>query len=417
MGKKGIVSGCNLMSKFVRTTDKAFAKYIDYIDRDNATRNEHYNQYSTYVDYVGNPEKTTDLFTEYSDSLSEEEKINLKKDFMKGQELGNPMWQTVISFDMDWLSRYGIYNADNGAVDSVKLMELTRNSMKNIIKSEKMEETAIWSASIHYNTKHIHVHIATIEPTTSSRPLMENGEVRGKWKQKSLEIGKSTMVNGIINQRETNLLLSDLRQDIIKTKHELDMTKDNDLRNSFFKVYASLPSDRRYWNYNSTKLGNRTRYALDELSRLYLGKYCSNEYREYNRIAHELEEEYILAYGQKSEQAKNFASNKEQDLVMRVGNAILSELRDYDKELKAEEWLKLQTDYLGQNLSNVNSVKQPMVYENLNAMNNVMRYMNKSIKAFIKKDLQSLKNMQAYQKLELKIKLQNQGYDVSHFDI
>jgi len=417
MGEKGIVSGCNLMTKFIKPSAKKFGKYIDYIDRDSATRNENYAKFSTYVDYVGNPEKTTDLFTENSDGLSWEEKYTLKEHFLTGQKLENPMWQTVISFDMEWLSRYGIYNAENGAIDSQKLMELTRSSMKKMLKAEKIDDTAIWSASIHYNTDNVHIHIATIEPCTSNRPLMENGEIRGKWKMSTLEQGKSAMVNGIINQKEMNLLMSDLRQNIIHTKHELDMTKDEQLRNGFIKVYASLPNDKRYWNYNSTNLGNRTRMALDDLAKVYLGKYCSVDYREYMKIAHEMEQEYILAYGKGSEQAKNFAVNKEKDLVMRVGNAILSEMREYDKAVNKDEWIKLQSDYRGKTFSNVDPIKEAKAYESLNSMNDTMKFLNKSVKALLKKDLQSIKNQQANAKLEMKIRLQNQGYNVSDMEI
>lgn len=406
-----IKSGCNLMNKFIVSTDRVFSKYIDYIDRDDATRNENYHKYSSYVDYVGNPEKTSDLFTATSNHLTENEKAQLKKDFLIAQELENPMWQTVFSFDMKWLAENSIYDEESKFINTEKLTELTRNAMNRILKSEKMEDTAIWSASIHYNTDNVHIHVATTEPCESSRMRREDGQIQGKWKQSSINVGRSTMVNGIINQKEVNQLLTNLRQDIVKHYRESDFTQDANIKQKLYEIYINLPADRKYWTYNSTNLGNRNRKAIDDLTTVYLETYCSDEFEEFKRASKELQEKYEVAYGLNSKQAKEFASNKEKDLYTRVGNAILREMKYLDNEISKEDWLKLHGEYSKMNMSSVNSASSD--FSVLQSFNKAMSNMNRAIKKFINKDIQSMKNQSVYQQLEQKAELQRKGYDVS----
>ena len=73
--------GMVVVTKFVTSEDKLFSSYIDYINREAAIRNKHIDQYNQFMDYMGNPNKTGELFTAESDSLSVEEKNNLKKLF------------------------------------------------------------------------------------------------------------------------------------------------------------------------------------------------------------------------------------------------------------------------------------------------------------------------------------------------
>ncbi|EPZ61864.1 hypothetical protein H477_5897 [[Clostridium] sordellii ATCC 9714] len=68
-------------SKFIVHTDKKFKSYIDYINRDDAIRNGAYQQYSLYNEYMGNPEKTTGIFTNDSNCLTQSEKDLVKEKF------------------------------------------------------------------------------------------------------------------------------------------------------------------------------------------------------------------------------------------------------------------------------------------------------------------------------------------------
>ena len=91
-----VKAGVVCVTKFCRASNKEFRAYIDYIDREEAARTEHSNEYNLYADYMGNPEKTTGLFTSEKNNLNPEEKKLLKEQFSKAQENGSLMWQTVL---------------------------------------------------------------------------------------------------------------------------------------------------------------------------------------------------------------------------------------------------------------------------------------------------------------------------------
>lgn len=101
---------------------------------------------------MDNPDKTSSLFTEQSNQLNAQGKKQLKKLFEKAQKNNSIMWQDVITFHNPWLQENGLYDADTHTVDEKKLMDITRESMKEMLKRERLNESAVWSAAIHYNT-------------------------------------------------------------------------------------------------------------------------------------------------------------------------------------------------------------------------------------------------------------------------
>ena len=102
-------------TKFVRPSSKTFGSYIEYMDRNAAIHGgEVHQEYSAYAEkYMGNPEKTTGLFTANEDAITPELAEKLKTLFRTAQNNGSLLWQTVISFDNPWLAEHGIYNPRN----------------------------------------------------------------------------------------------------------------------------------------------------------------------------------------------------------------------------------------------------------------------------------------------------------------
>ncbi len=143
-----------LKTKFVTFDKKAFQEYVEYVDRDDAKKDQeaHEKLFSLYPDYMNNPDKTSSLFTEHSDQLNEYEKKELKDLFETAQKNNSIMWQDVITFHNPWLEENGLYDTHTRTVDEKKLMEITRQSMKEMLKRERLDQSAIWSAAIHYNT-------------------------------------------------------------------------------------------------------------------------------------------------------------------------------------------------------------------------------------------------------------------------
>ena len=107
MNKK--TAGIILTSAFVMPGTDTFKEYLDYMERSEATRNEHFDQFnafspdnsmdsiaavegsnetmfSTYNDYMSNPKKTSALFTNNYDQAPEEVIRYMKEYFEMAQE-------------------------------------------------------------------------------------------------------------------------------------------------------------------------------------------------------------------------------------------------------------------------------------------------------------------------------------------
>jgi len=131
-----VTPGVVLKTKFVLPNSDAFQNYIEYVDREEAKSEVKLNQkmFELYQEYMGNPEKTSALFTEHSNRLTESEKKSLKEMFKTAHENGSIMWQDVISFHNPWLEEQGIYDARTKTLDEKKLMDVTRLAMKEMQK-------------------------------------------------------------------------------------------------------------------------------------------------------------------------------------------------------------------------------------------------------------------------------------------
>jgi hypothetical protein len=214
MPKEKVTPGVVFRSRFV-FSDLKFTNYINYIDRPEAVRNAAYSLYSVYVSKrkPEMPERTSALFTGTKDRLTLDEKKSLKKQFQIAQDAGSPMWQQIISFTTDFLHQNGLYDPKTKQLDEKKIREVTRTAVQEMLKDEHMEGSAVWSASIHYNTKHIHVHLAIVEPHPTRRMKEvevegENGEkvrqqqYRGSMKKATFSKVKSKIVNSIVDRPE-----------------------------------------------------------------------------------------------------------------------------------------------------------------------------------------------------------------------
>ena len=355
MGK--IKAGVVVVTEFCRPEADEFQGYIDYINRNEAVRNDNIAKYNLYQDYMGNPQKTTGLFTADKDKLTNQDKEELKDIFIKAQENESIMWQTVISFDNLWLKQYGISNEDGTFTDQAKLMEVIKGGVRRMLEAEGLEN-AVWSGAFHFNTDNLHIHIATVEPAPMREkklyvqydevykdgkkykfPILdEKGEpvkkmeYKGRFKQSSIKKCKSYVVNELVNDKENNIKINNIiRESIVRQKQEHPLSADADFIKKFEKLYEQMPDvNRNLWNYNNSIIAP-LRQTIDEISKMYIDKYHTEEFKELKERIAAQEEIYKEAYGNSE---KDYASGKMKDLYTRLGNTILKEIRNYDKELK-----------------------------------------------------------------------------------
>ena len=73
-----VKAGVVVVTKFCKSNSKAFSSYIDYVDREDAARSHNAAKYNLYQDYMGNPEKSTGLFTETRMFKRWKTRLNLK---------------------------------------------------------------------------------------------------------------------------------------------------------------------------------------------------------------------------------------------------------------------------------------------------------------------------------------------------
>lgn len=343
-----IVAGVANITKFVQSSSKKFSSYVRYMDREEAIRNSQFNQYNvinydSYQHYMDNPEKSGGLFGAVLDSYTVQQITEVKKLFRTAQENGSIMWQDVISFDNKWLTKHGAYNPVTGELDESVIRLGVRDGMSQMLKRENMDNSAVWTASIHYNTDNIHVHIATVEPKPT-RPLQtfknkKTNETyqarRGKRKLSSLDMMKQRVASHILD-REENMtkLTSIIRNDLTLKNHSLQDNTDKELRYLYTKIYKALPSDKRLWKYNNQAL-NSVRPMIDDFITTFVEKYQYDSLEEVNSLIDDEIKTMKETYGEGSKQAgryNDYRQTKIKEIHTRMGNQLLRNMNAYDKE-------------------------------------------------------------------------------------
>lgn len=351
MVSTAIKAGVVYVTKFVQAsqdTKNIFGEYISYMGRDEAIRNGNFQKFSLYPTYMGNPEKTTALFSETTDQLGKEDIKRLQDAFNLSQKNSGVLWQDVISFDNRWLEKQGLFDSTTGYVNEEKLKAVTRSTMNLILEKMNGQESVVWTAAIHYNTDNIHIHLAYCEPHPTRTRGLKSAKVK--------DAARSKIVNEILKKNEHfNQMDRLVRDQIIGGKKELRFSSDRQFKKLFFQVYSQLPDDRRQWNYKQNSI-HTLRPLINEMSRRYINKYHAKEYA---NVVEQWDKEALLrreAYGD-GEKEKNryeqYKENKINDLYTRLGNAILKEMREYSKEQaqlnRSIKLQKIRANLMGRN--------------------------------------------------------------------
>lgn len=350
---------------------KTAKKYIDYIGRTQTKL--HQNELRSYQDYMSDNEKSTGLFTNYEDNLDEKGKQHIKNIFDVADKQNSILWQDVISFDNQWLKDNGILQENY--VDEKRLKQATRLAVNEMLKKEKLIDSAIWTASIHYNTDNIHIHVATVQ--------VKDIRARGNRKQKSLDVMKSKFANAIDDRSlENKQLNSFIRDKLVAYKKNDDLTSlknriiNRELTKQFKYIHSLLPEDKRTWRYNMNGIA-QTRIEVDKLTDMYIDKYFKEDFKNFNKQLDNEVEFYRKMYG--GTKADKYRETKMKDLYTRMGNAILTELREYDYKING--------------IAQRNTPKNKLIEQR--DLNNFMYQIN----GHMKDELQSYKNQRAYDEL------------------
>jgi len=324
-----------LKSKFVLPNKVMFSSYVDYMSRSNAVYKEgefDYLQFKEFNEYMDNSEKSTGLFTRYSDSLSDEEKKELKETFNKAQNNDSVLWQDVFSFDNKWLKENDFLDKNNKP-DVLLIQNATRQSMDRLFKEDGLESSGVWSAAIHTNTDNVHVHVATVEKTNSRErrtyPNKNGVQVIGfKAVRKPLTLDhmKSSFINTFTDRNKNLEKISSLRNDLYS---EFSLPESNYYLKQSKKIIKELPDDKRQWSYKN--ISPKAKLEIQKVVSEY--KKNSPKYNDYKKYINQESESMKSLYGKTIRDTKDYVLNKEEDLNYRLGNRYLKELKKNSKNL------------------------------------------------------------------------------------
>lgn len=148
----------------------------------------------------------------------------------------------------------------------------------------------------------------------------EETAIRGKFSKRSLDAGKSSIVNKIINQRGLQTEINNiLRENIVQRMRKSEIESDPELTSAFVSLLKNLPSDRRLWKYGNQAM-TEYRPMIDKITSTWINKYYPDEYRNLERHLKEMDAVYQTAYGASN---SSYAEGKRQDLYARCGNRVL----------------------------------------------------------------------------------------------
>ena len=389
------MAGIVLVQKFIQPGGAAYKGYVDYMDRPEAISSRSdlrdYDIFGTYQEYMGNPEKSTGLFND-EDYISSAEKEQIKKIFNQSGKQGGILYQTVLSLEPEWLKENGIMDSDRYIHEDL-LREYTRIAVNTIQEKEDMK-SFVWTAAVHYNTDHPHIHIAMVDPNPSWIPGRSRCKVdaegnlyqRGKWKESTMAAAKSRIVNKVLNLADTNKEINEIMRDRIIYQGKVNSFHrdyDPQIEGAFSDLLQSLPEDMRLWKYGNNAM-DLYRSQIDYISDMILKNYFEEDLKDLDKILDNISKQYAAAYGE-SKQGADFKKGKEKDLRYRMGNAVLSECRKIERNARMQKNGRQRGRPL---------LKTGALYRNKYV---VSRALN-SLRKIAYKNIQSMKNQAAYER-------------------
>lgn len=285
------------------------------------------------------------VFTDKQNHIFDDDLKEISKEFSNGQKRGSIIFQDVISHDNAFLEELGLYDSKTDTLDERGLIHASRAMMKELMEKENLSDSAQWMASIHRNTKHIHIHFALVENrnTRDEKVVKINGEEfvqpKGIRKQSTLDAmkqayGRELRDYALGNERVKKLeRKSELRNEIVQeVKLETNYSK-KELR-LLNEIYRELPEEKKHWVYGDkakTKLSPGLRDKVDTLTESLMSE--SKAYKEYLALIKEEQRMKTRMFGQTTREEKDQLTNELFTIKKRLGNSLLTELRSQDSEL------------------------------------------------------------------------------------
>lgn len=349
-------------SRFVVGGNAGALEYAD--DRDKLPD---YLPSSLFLDYMDNPKKTSGLITMEGRYVTVEERKEMSDLFDEAEAKGSLLWQDLFSFDHSWLMEHGMYDESTQTFDLMRISKAIIASEKYVIEKEGYQKP-LGCFAFHTNTDNLHAHFSLME-LEPSRSLgyfdvvdKKTGEITrelqpiGKRDKSTIKGARRIFANKLLNyDQELTKITQLIRDTIVSTVKEKEVFLDPEWEKAFVSLYQKLPNQRNRWTYGYAK-GQKFLEPLDNLVQMHLEKFYPKEFAELVRKISKLDKGYRATYhGEKEadrtmgfkeangrvhvemdrvEQGSGFKENKIADLYTRLGNAILQEVKNMDKDMR-----------------------------------------------------------------------------------
>lgn len=350
-------AGIVTKTKFISPSDRRYGKAIDYISREAAQRNHVVESYHVFAGdealKIKNDEgRLTSLFTKNKSYLDLQEKEKLKRGFEVAKKNESPMWQTVFSFDNEYLKEVGLYSeGEHRFLNHEAIRNAARVSMNKMIDDMQLGDTVEWAGAIHFNTDNIHIHTMMVvkqpEGVLEKMTYKNQSVYRGKIPPVTQRAMKSAFANSIENREPALTRISQLmRQDLKKTIQEKEWMKDAALLYQLNLLKNDLPDNKRLWQYRRSEVSS-LRPKIDSIAEKIMNEYNENGLEEFDQLLKEQSDFYSRVYGENAKTGnlgKTYAENKRQELREGLGNALLGQLKEEALQNEAaqrkEIWVK-----------------------------------------------------------------------------
>jgi hypothetical protein len=290
--------------------------YLGYIDKGIRSTDE----FRDYLDYAGNPEKSSGVFNQY-ELLDSSSKKELREQLRKTKSV---IWDLVISTE----EKYGKRNLTSWK-DGQRLLNDILPKFFSSIGMDK--DNVIWYAGLHENTDNRHIHISFFEKEPSIYDKKRKGFRYRKGKI-GIEKIRALKMNATAHFLEPIEGLRRMRDEAIKqTKATMNSTSIDDSMKLLIKdLYEEIPSSGHIY-YDSDNMAP-VREKIDRLSDLILSKDGIRQryFRICSALASSDEEIIKSARFHHVESPDDWLREKKfrNDIHRRMGNTIISFIID-----------------------------------------------------------------------------------------
>lgn len=276
--------------------------------------------------YMGNDEKTDGLFDANMDLLEGRDKRDYSEMFNAAQAAGSCLYQTVISFDNEYLRAHGVDFSSPAGLHQIK--EMARLSVSDLIANSHLDKrNAIWTGAIHTNTDNIHVHIAIaeIEKTESLKDVLP---------EKALDKMKSRVANMLIGDEKIIQLSDYLHKELPQEIRTVGLEAGAEIT----ALSHLLPADCA-WQYNRSSMApyrTKINHCVDTIIRS--NPQLAAKFADALRLLEEYKQDVQDVYGLgKHDRAAEMMDNKLMDFYARAGNQLLAEAKNLKHSIVLEE--------------------------------------------------------------------------------